>query len=656
MLHGSISKTDTSTLTAQFENINLGYLDNYLNKDFSMGGMLSGTAEIADFYNKRLIFSDLNIDDFMFQDQLIGQISLSNKWDYFQALINSELKIEKNERESLLASGSYNPSTHELMYNAEVNRFPLVLLETVIRNNLSGFQGEGTGKMTIHGTPGRILMNGAILGENAGLTIDYTQVKYNFTDTVFFKGDTIDFDRLRIRDERGNPAIFDGTIVHTNFHDMKYDLSVSSLKVLAFNTTAKDNQLFFGQIVANGRLDISGKGQQVTLSGSGTTLNGTNVNISLEYEGDVEQYDFIKFVSPEETDTEEYQFQTQTADDFNLNLSIHATPEAKVQLIYNTQIGDVIKAQGEGYLVFGMDGEGNVSLSGNYIVEKGDYLFTLQNVINKRFSIEQGGTINWSGDPYDAIIDINAVYRLKASVSGLLTNAYPAAYQNNQNNNSGNQRIPVECKILLSENLSNPDINFEIDFPSVDSYVTNQLQQYFNTQEEMNKQILSLLVLGKFYVPEYMRGTFEAQNSGLIGTTASELFSNQLSNWLSQINNNVDIGVNYRPGNQITDDEIELALSTQMFNDRVTINGNIGNNVNPYTGNNSQLVGDFEIDVKLIPSGKLQLKAYNRSNNNLIYETSPYTQGVGFSFTEEYNTFGQLLKKMGSLFGKKEEE
>ena len=98
-------------------------------------------------------------------------------------------------------------------------------------------------------------------------------------------------------------------------------------------------------------------------------------------------------------------------------------------------------------------------------------------------------------------------------------------------------------------------------------------------------------------------------------------------------------------------DEIELALSTQIFNDRVTLNGNIGNNVNPYTGNNSQLVGDFEVNVKLIPSGKLQLKAYNRSNNNLIYETSPYTQGVGFSFTEEYNTLGDLWRKMGSIIG-----
>jgi hypothetical protein len=169
----------------------------------------------------------------------------------------------------------------------------------------------------------------------------------------------------------------------------------------------------------------------------------------------------------------------------------------------------------------------------------------------------------------------------------------------------------------------------------------------------MNKQILSLVVLGKFYTPEYLRGTYEAQNPNLIGTTASELFSNQLSNWLSQISNNIDIGLNYRPGNQISNDEIELALSTQMFNDRVTINGNIGNNNNPNSTNNSELVGDFEISVKLNRDGKIRFKAYNRSNNNLIYETAPYTQGVGLALTEEYNHFRNILNKIRNALSKK---
>lgn len=648
ILDGIVADNDSSLMMVLFDNISLDKIGVYLEKEWPLTGTLNGSAQLRDFYGQRLLFSDLKIDQFTFRDQKIGNVSLLNQWDQDDQVLMSEMKIETNQRQNLFASGYYNPQSRELLYHAEFDHLSLVVLETVIRNNFSNFHGDGTGKLKIHGTPDKVLLTGSVYGLNAGLTIDYTQVSYNFNDSVYFKGDTILFDRIALQDLSGNRGTFEGTIVHSNFQDMRYNLSVYSPRLIAMNTTTRDNPQFYGQLVTNGRLNITGRGTSVNLTGSGTTLLGTNVNISLEDESELERYDFIQFVSTEDTVRQQFLFSRRDDGDFNLDLTIRATPEARAQLIYNSQIGDIIRAQGEGLLRFGMNNDGDITLSGNYTVERGDYLFTLQNVINKRFTIEQGGTIIWSGDPYNAIININAVYKLKASLYDLLVDTYANIYQS--------QRIPVECKIILTEELSNPNINFAIDFPTVEDRLVEEVKQYFNTPEEMNKQILSLVVLGKFYTPEYLRGTYEAQNPNLIGTTASELFSNQLSNWLSQISSNVDVGLNYRPGNQITNDEIELALSTQMFNDRVTINGNIGNNNNPNSGNNSQLVGDFDVNVKLIPNGKIRFKAYNRSNNNLIYETAPYTQGVGFTFTEEYNTFNDLLEKMKAIFTRKEKE
>jgi hypothetical protein len=187
--------------------------------------------------------------------------------------------------------------------------------------------------------------------------------------------------------------------------------------------------------------------------------------------------------------------------------------------------------------------------------------------------------------------------------------------------------------------------------PTAEDRIKDEVRQFISSEEDMNKQILSLLVLGKFYTPEYLRGTYAAVNNNLVGSTASELLSNQFSNWLSQISNDFDVGFNYRPGNQITNDEVELALSTQLFNDRVSINGNIGNNSAQRTNaNNNGLVGDADVNVKLINNGKLQLKAYNHANNNLIYETSPYTQGVGLTYREDFNNFGEFWQKMKSIF------
>ncbi|MCG6188110.1 translocation/assembly module TamB [Maribellus maritimus] len=646
-IDGKISEDKSNILSAKFENINLGSFDEYLKREFDISGILDGSAGIFDFYNQRMILSDVGITDFRFKKQKIGNIVFTNYWNSAESVLNSELEVENNGKQRLYARGNYTPAGKKLNYDITTDSLSVVLLETLIRKNLSDIHGYATGHLKLHGGPEKLLIDGALLGSNAGLTIDYTQVEYTFNDSVYFRQDTILFDNITILDEANNTGIFDGTLVHTNFQDMIYNLSLGSQKILALNTLSNNNEQFYGKVFANGRVQITGFRKDVTLSGSGTTLPGTSVNIMLENESEIEQYDFIQFVADDKPEEPKFYFTNNKEDegDFQMNLTIRATADARAQLIYNSQIGDVIKAQGEGILLFGMNSEGDITLSGDYTVAKGDYLFTLQNVINKRFSIEQGGTLTWSGDPYNADIDLNAIYKLKASLYDLLVKSYNNIYQS--------QRVPVECKIKLTEELSNPNIDFEIDFPSTEERIIAELQQYFSTDEEMNKQILSLLVLGKFYTPEYLRGTFAAQNPNVIGTTASELFSNQLSNWLSQISSNWDIGLNYRPGDQITNDEIELGLSTQMFNDRVTINGNIGNNANPNSTNNSQLVGDFDINVKLIPSGKIQLKAYNRSNNNIYYETAPYTQGVGFSVQEDYNTFEDLLQKLRSLFRKK---
>jgi hypothetical protein len=133
------------------------------------------------------------------------------------------------------------------------------------------------------------------------------------------------------------------------------------------------------------------------------------------------------------------------------------------------------------------------------------------------------------------------------------------------------------------------------------------------------------------------------------------MLSSQISRWISTISNDLDVGVAYRPGDNITSEEFELALSTQVFNNRVTINGNVG--YGKYQTNTSKMVGDFDLDVKLNNTGTLRARAYTRSNDDLIYETSPTTQGIGLSFKEEFNNFKDLMRKYRNiLLGTKEKD
>ena len=645
-LNGKIAPESSERLSLVFRNIDLARLEQYLNKPLAISGLINGNIGISDFYNNRRFDSDLHLSGFEYQDQMIGDISFVNKWDRETELVNGEMTITKNNRAQLKGTGYFDPGKKYLDFTFDLDNQTLVILGTVIRETLTNFHGDGSGKVRVHGTFDKILMDGAIYCRNAGLTIDFTQVSYNLNDSIHFSGDRIVFPNIEISDFAGNKGKFKGTIRHDNFRNMDYDLHVNSNKILALNTTLKHNQQFYGKAFVRGNMDIIGHGSQVKLSGAFTSLPETAVTIVLGDEAEVAKYDFIRFITADKDTVEKPNFVTrQESGGLMIDLLIQATPEAKVQMVYNTQISDMIKAQGEGTLRFQMNPAGNIFLTGDFVLAQGEYLFTLQNVINKRFTVEPGGSITWSGDPMNAVIDLNAIYSLRASLYELMVGS--------NENVTSSTRVPVECRIILTGDLVNPDISFDILFPGLDTRTRDELQQYFSTQEDLNRQMLSLLVLGKFYTPEYVRGNFDSSSSGLFGNTASDLFSNQLSNWLSQINQDLDIGFNYRPGNQITGDEIELALSTQIFNDRVSINGNIGNNTNPRSMNNSELVGDFEINVKLTRNGKLQLKAYNRSNNNLIYETAPCTQGLGVSYKENYNHIEELWRNFLALFGKK---
>ena len=644
---GVVSKDKNDRLNLSVGGLDLANLNLLTSDDIQLNGFVNGTASIFDVYERALFLSDLQINELSFREHLIGDISLVSKWDRQSEAMQAELKISSKSIQSLYAFGTYTPATNELDFNAKLNDLSLAILQPILQNSFQNIHGRGTGDVWIHGTPSKILMDGDVLGLDAGLALKSLQVDYYFSDTVNFRSDSIIFNQIEIHDYEGNAGIFDGSIRHDNFSNMDYDMSFRSRRLLAMNTSIRDNERFYGKAYANGMLQISGHARNINLAGAATSLYGTSLNISLDYEAEAQEYDFIQFINNKNPTEKPAERKAKTDESkINMNFDFKATPEAQMQLIYNSQIGDVIRARGSGDLQVKIDSDYKISIYGEYQVERGDYLFTLQNVINKKFDIAQGGTILWNGEPYDAMINIDAIYKLKASLSELFANSVE--------NIDYSQRIPVNCEIFLTENLNNPQIAFDINFPTAEDRIKDQVRQFFSTEEDLNKQILSLLVLGRFYTPEYLRGSYESSNSSVVGTTASELFSNQLSNWLSQISNDFDVGVNYRPGNQISDDEIELALSTQIFNDRVTLNGNVGNNgTNATSSNNNNFVGDFDLNVKLTNNGKLQLKAYNRSNNNLIYETSPYTQGIGISYRENYDSFGELWRKFQRLFGKK---
>ncbi len=636
-IFGKVANNSADKINVEFSKVKLSNLDLLLGEEIGIFGELNGTTSIADPYNSLFLTSKMQVSDFTYLEKNFGDIILDNSWDQEKKKLNTSLKLVKNSKAGFDLKGYYQPNGDSINYHAAFSDYPLETLLPILGSFANKVEGIGNGQVNIVGKLAEPKFNGKVAVTNTKIGIDYTKVIYSLNDTVRFSGDSILFKNVLILDPEKNKARFNGYITHNLFNQMRYNMSATTDNLLVLNTSTSDNNYFYGLGHAAGGIKITGRVASIKLDISLATKPGTLLNVPIESPESVNNYDFIRFVSSDTLMQNRKPTTIVTPDGtLEVDLDVTATPDAKVQMIFRSTVGDAISGYGSGDLNFKYDKDGNFLMYGDYKIDKGDYMFTLQNVLVRKFRINPGGVISWNGDPYGATVDLDALYTLKAPINYLLLNY-------NQNDNS--RRIPVQCKINLSKKLLNPAVKFDINFPTADERTKNELQQFISTQDDINRQMVSLMVMGQFFTPEYLRGRqdFQSSTATVVGSTTSDILSNQLSNWLSQISNDFDIGFNYRPGDQVNANQMELALSTQILNDRVTINGNIGNNSNLQSNVTNPVVGQVEVFVKLNKSGKIQLKAYNRANDDLIYDTSLYKQGIGLSFKEEFDTLGDLF-------------
>jgi len=519
---GKISETSDARAALNIKNVDFRMFDILIGES-GFGGKLNGRVEVVDFYKNKRCDLDVSLKGLSFESKFIGDLMLKSKWNAEIEKLASTISLTDNSRNLINGKGFIDPINNSIDLNLDLDRTPLSILQILVPFLFYDVKGDVNGHVKISGKTDHLMLDGKLVPETrADIGIKFLKTHYYFSDPVYFKDDLILFPSLKIEDELGNKGILDGSIKHFSFQKMSYDLSVETDMLLAMNTTMADNDWFYGTAVAGGSMSITGMGNDVFLNGDFSTEKGTSINIPLERKGKVEKYDFIRFVNSQSKIEQPVDYKV-VSNGLNMNFDIDVTPDAKVQLIFNSQIGDVIKGEGNGNLQVKVDKDFNLNLYGDYVIEKGDYLFTLENIINKRFSINRGGSIKWTGDPYDAQIDITAIYKVKTSLYDLFPDGSSADEIDRV------RRLPVDCIIKLSESLLQPTIDFKIELPTAEESVKDAVSQLIVTREDENKQMISLLMMGRFYTPEYFAGKAPTETgSELVGSTASELFSNQL--------------------------------------------------------------------------------------------------------------------------------
>ncbi len=659
-INGTLYKKNKNNLNAYIQNINLNKItDLFALGDLSFGGLINGKINLAGDFKNPIVTSDILITDMSMNEALIGNLQLNSFWDKNENTVQFSTIAKHDNSIPLIGNGFYSPQNNDYGFYFDLDSMPVNFLEYYLDNVMQNLNGTASGKINLLSDEnGEFILTGKVNVNKVDFNIDLLKCSFSATDSVFFTPDSIIFDNMTITDSDGKTGKFNGYIQHKNFGDLKYNLYARANNMLVMNTKSTDNPLYYGTIYGTGDIAITGTTENLLLDINGKTERKTKFYIPITEKTESLNTSFIRFVNPDSVKTNTIQNLSNTDYQVSLsnlavNMGIEVTPDAEVQVIFDPALGDILKSWGSGNIQIQLTKEGDVIFYGDYTAEKGDYLFSLENVVNKRFEINKGGKVVWEGDPYDAIIDLTATYKLKTSIQPLIPSTSESS------SDVTYRRIPIYCDMNLSGHLSQPNIKFDISAPTVEQSTQTLIDDAISTEEELNRQILSLLVLNKFYTPDYYAnssGESQVNNAALANT--SEMLSSQLSNWLSQISNDFDIGISYRPENEISNEQLEVALSTQIFNDRVTLDGNV--EYGKYTTteqNTNNIVGDFDLNVKLNKSGNLRAKAYTHTNDDYSYNSSPTTQGVGISYQEEFNTFGELIKKYWNIItGKAKQE
>ncbi len=647
---GSIGKSIEENLRLNFHHFNLNNLDPLLQLGKSkLGGTIDGILILNEARTNLKAETDLLVSNLVLNDDTLGNARFITRYNSAQKIMVADISITKGSAKIIALKGNYYAAKIEdnLDFDVQLSNLYLKSIEPYISEILSEVRGKVSANLKLTGSLKKPVIEGTVDFARATCIVNYLNTKYSFTNTVKVKKNVFDLNGVTVIDKFNNEAKVKGQISHDYFKHFVFDVEVYPKNFQMLNTNYAQNSLYYGNAVVSGYAHFYGPIQQMGIDINLVPAKGTLINIPLGNSAEVTQSEFITFV--DYSKDYEYDEKPRTLvsnSGIRLNMNLDMNPTATIKLIFDEKIGDIITATGDGSIRLDIDQNGEFTMYGTYTISKGEYLFTLQNLINKKFNIDNGSRITWAGNPNDANVDLSAVYVL-----------YTSSLYNLVQDSTYKRRLPVECRLLLSNKLLNPTINYDITVRGLDPAGESIVKSILTSEQEVSKQMFSLLLLNQFSPPSNQTVASSRIDAGAgAGASASELLSNQVSNWLGRLSKDVNIGINYRSKDNYSNEEIQLLFAKTLFNDRLLVEGNVGYMSNQ-AQNTNDLVGDFYAEYKVSEDGRFRLKGFNRSNaDNVLNYSAPYTQGFGVFFRQEFNDLRDLLRRLKIIDKSKQNE
>lgn len=605
-------------------------------------GELNG---VIDFAQKDSLYSPkgtLVVRDFQINDFKQGDLSMNMEGDNSYEKYDVGMYLDTKEARSISATGDIDFSKSRPIIDLEVfmTDFQLNAFSPLGEDVLNSVRGTASGNFTLTGFLRNPDMNGSLVLKDSGMKFPYLNVDYDFDGdaTIGLEGQSFVFDKIALKDSKyATIGVLDGRITHQNFDSWFLNLNINTDNLLVLDTKDSEEALYYGTGFIQGNAQISGLTERITIEVNAKTMANTLFVIPLKDIAPVDTYRLIHFKNEKQPEEIRRDLEVDEIEGVDLNINLEVTKDAVAQVVIDEVNGSELKGSGTGNLQIEINTRGKFNMFGDFAIDNGFYNFRYGGLVNKPFRILKGGTISWDGNPYEANLNVTAVYTTKANPAVLLENF------------NTSRKIDVDLITNITGSLFNSTQEFEIEVPNSNSTIANELDFILNNGNRDFKinQFLSLLALNQFANPD--RANFDSGNviTGTTGNAIAAILSEMISSDAIQVGINFTSGGNQQnPQNDIlVDNTVDFSLTTQL-SDNVIINGQVGVPVGAQT--QSSVVGEVKVEVLLNESGNFRGVIFNRQNEiQYSAQEEGYTQGAGLSYQVNFNSLSELLTKVG---------
>lgn len=665
------------TFILSLNKVNLGELLPIFIKEPRIQGLTTGDLTIEDPFNHLKLYLNAQTDKTRFEDDSIGLTSINGFWDDTERKASFYFESD-NPFYTLSARGKLDlkdSMNEQIDADINIQTVQLSILKPYLGLVFSDMQGSGNGFLRMQGNLREPDIVGGVKISNTKVTVGITKCTYSLIDpTISFTPDKIDFGTIQLKDAFGNVASFKGELEHHFFRNFSYNFSATSKKLLVLNTGRADNNLFYGKALARFNLSISGPDASLKMYMNGTPVDSSTINILTT--SNSKQTADVDYIRWKKYGKEMQATVASSSSNYVIDMDLIANPFLKMNVVLDELTGDVISGQGSGNLKLHSGSKENFSMIGRYNIENGSYNFNFQDVFKKPFKLLGGGNsfISWTGNPYDADINIDALYTAeKVRMSTLFTD--PSNRGSSAVSSDVLREISdVEVRCNLTGTLSKPNPSFQILIPQSsvvknNSTIENKLKTINRDALEVSKQATYLIVFKSFAPQAAVVASdlnYELLNSTISGVI-NGILSNSIQNFFNKmLGSSLDVNFNYsrtmtspgtttgsgQTGSTNFRENVSFQFIKTMLNDKLIVtfgsdfNFRAGSTSLSSSSQNFLFLPDVNVEYKITPDGKFRTSFFYRSNFDLLSSTGKRDRtGGNISFRTEFDRFFERKKK-----------